>query len=112
MGIFRKRVQEQEFKSQEQIVTELLETSERYLTRTLGQALRAAYPTFTDTDPEMLEMLNDALDYWGANKELCIQAAKRQDATELYLRSNLEKLQKEQEKTNKLLEELSRRKDK
>lgn len=112
MGIFRKRVQEQEFKNNEQIIRELLDMSERYLTRTLGQALRAAYPTLTDTDPEIMEMVNDALDYWGANKELCIQAARRQDANDLFMRSQLEKLQKEQEKTNKLLEELSRRKDK
>lgn len=112
MGIFRKRVQEQEFKNNEQIIRELLDTSERYFTRTLGQWLRAAYPTMSDMDPEMLEMVNDALDYWGANKELCIQVARRQDAQDLLMRSQLEKLQKEQEKTNKLLEELSRKKDK
>ncbi len=112
MGIFRKRVQEQDFKNNEQIIKELLNTSERYLTRTLGQALRAACPTLSDTDPEMLEMVNDALDYWGANKELCIQAARRQDANDLFMRSQLKEIQEELKNQRKILEEISRRKDK
>lgn len=113
MIVFGKSGAEVVEESQKDILEKLLNESEMYFVKTISQVMSmGATGLVSELDSDQVKLLNDALGYWARTKKLTIAAAELQDKRDEELRSNLEKLQKEQEKTNKLLEEISRRKDK
>lgn len=120
MGIFRRVNFAQEKNSMKDIYEELLDSSENYLTKTIGQAMGMAGGHFPDElDPEMVQTVNQALAYWKESKALVIQQAKIMDDRHEYLCKELQEQRKflDQQATllreqTRLLEEISKKKDK
>ena len=114
-----KRFEEETIKSQGMtgIYRTLLNESEDYLMRTIGQALGAAGGSFPDSiDPEMVNVLNQALAYWKTSKKLMLEAAELMDERQATLVHELDEQSKflDQQATllreqNRTLEEISRK---
>lgn len=120
MGIFRRVNFAQENKNMKDVYETLLDSSEDYLMKTIGQALGMTGGNFPDElDPEMVRTINQALAYWKESKALVIQQAKIMDDRHEYLCKELQEQRKfldqqaailrEQTRT---LEEISKKLDK
>lgn len=102
------------------IYEELLNSSEDYLMKTIGQAFGMTGGNFPDElDPEMVRTINQALAYWQTSKALVIQQAKIMDDRHDILYKELQEQRKflDQQASilreqTKLLEEISKKKDK
>ncbi len=120
MGVFRRVNFAQEKQSMKDIYESLLDSSEDYLTKTIGQAIGMTGGHFPDElDPEMVSTINQALSYWKESKALVIQQAKIMDDRHEYLCKELQEQRKflDQQATllreqSRLLEEISKKKDK
>lgn len=100
-------------RSQKEIVEELLDSSEEYMMKTIFQALGTSVTGFPDElDESSVKLVNDALGYWKTSKSLAISAAELQDRRDAELRASLDSIQEELKAQRKILEELSRKKDK
>lgn len=110
----------QESRTLEGVYDQVLESTERYMTRTIGQALSMSMPGFpNELDPETTAVINDALAYWKESKAALLRQAQIMDERDAYLRHELDEQRKfldqqasllrEQSKT---LEEISRKLDK
>lgn len=93
------------------ITKEILESVEKYATKTIADLVSAAGGvTLDDLDPSMAPFLQSSLDYWNQMKEQSLNYALRQDAKELELDRKLEKQKMLLEEQNMMLKELLKRK--
>ena len=107
----------QDSRTLEGVYDQVLTSTERYMTRTIGQALSMSMPGFPDElDPESTAMFNDALEYWKESKLALLRQAQIMDERDAYLRKELEEQQKflDQQATllreqSKLLEDIQRK---
>ena len=113
MIIFGKKGTETIGRSQKEIMERLFNESEEYMTKTLFQALGMSATGFPDElDEENVKLINDALGYWKQSKNLALASAELSDQRDAEMRSSLKEIQEELKAQRKILEELSRRKDK
>lgn len=113
MIIFGKKGAETIGRSQREIMEKLFNESEAYMKKTLFKALGMSEAGFPDElDEENVKIVNDALAYWKQSKSLALASAELQDQRESDMRSSLKEIQEELKNQRKLLEELTRRKDK
>lgn len=107
----------QESRTLEGVYDQVLESTERYMTRTLGQALSMSMPGFPDEfDPETMAMINDGLAYWKESKAALMRYAQIMDERDAYLRKEIEQqrrfLDQQAEllrEQNKMLEDIQRK---
>ena len=110
----------QESRTLEGVYDQVLESTERYMTRTIGQALSMSMPGFPDElDPEATAVINDALAYWKESKAALLRQAQIMDERDAYLRHELAEQRKflDQQATllreqTRTLEEISKKLDK
>lgn len=109
MRLFERFAKAQEKETMKGIYEELLNSSEDYLVRTIGQALGMTGGNFPDElDPENVQLINQALDYWKTSKCLMIRQAEIMDARDEYLRHELAEQRKFLDQQASLLREQSR----
>lgn len=100
-------------RSQKEIMERLFNESEEYMTKTLFQALGMSATGFPDElDEENVKLINDALGYWKQSKNLALELAELSDQRDADMRDSLKEIQEELKNQTKLLEEISRKKDK
>ena len=113
MIIFGKKGAETIGRSQKEIYEKLFNESEQYLMQTMCQAMGMSSTGFPDElDENNVKLINQALGYWNQTKQLALASAELMDERDAKLRSQLEDLQREQESSKKILEEISRKLDK
>ena len=103
---FAKKTQEK--KTMKKVYEDLLNSSEDYLMRIMGQALGMTGGNFPDEfDPESVNLINQALDYWKTSKCLMIRQAEIMDARDEFLRHELDEQRKFLDQQASLLREQS-----
>ena len=110
----------QESRTLEGVYDQVLESTERYMTRTLGQALSMTMPGFPDEfDPETMAVINDGLAFWKELKANLMRYAQIMDERDAYLRHEIEQQRRFLDQQaellrgqSKLLEEISKKLDK
>lgn len=108
MRLFERFAKAQEKETMKGIYEELLNSSEDYLMRMMGQALGMNGGNFPDElDPENVKLINQALDYWKTSKCLMIRQAEIMDARDEYLRHELDEQRKFLDQQASLLREQS-----
>ncbi len=108
MRLFERFAKAQEKETMKGIYEELLNSSEDYLVRTIGQALGMTGGNFPDElDPENVQLINQALEYWKTSKCLMIRQAEIMDARDEYLRHELDEQRKFLDQQASLLREQS-----
>lgn len=113
MIMFKKSGAQVVGRSQKEIMEELLNSSEEYMMKTICQAMGMGVTSFPDElDEDSVKLINEGLGYWKTSKSLAISAAELQDQRDSEMRASLDSIQKELEAQRKLLEEISRKKDK
>ena len=113
MIIFGKKGAETIGRSQKEIMERLFNESEEYMTKALFQAMGMSATGFPDElDEDYCKLVNEALGYWKQSKSLALASAELSDQRDAELRSNLNDIQEELKNQRKLLEEISRKKDK
>ena len=109
MRLFERFTKAQEKKNMKDIYETLLDSSEDYLMKSIGQAFGMTGGNFPDElDPEMVRTINQALDYWKTSKCLIIRQAEIMDARDEYLRHELDEQRKFLDQQACLLREQSR----
>lgn len=109
MGVFRRVNFAQEKTNMKDVYEELLNSSEDYLMKSIGQAFGMSGGRFPDSiDPEVVRMINQALAYWQTSKALVIQQAKIIDDRHDYLCKELQEQRKFLDQQASLLREQSR----
>lgn len=110
--MFGKKKEEEVVKmSNYSITKEILESVEKYATKTIADMVSAAGGvTLDDLDPSMASFLQSGLEYWNQTKEQSLNYALRQDYKELELDKKLEKQKMLLEEQNMMLKELLKRK--
>lgn len=99
----------QESRTLEGVYDQVLTSTERYMTRTLGQVLSANMPGFPDElDPEAMAVFNDALIYWKESKSALMRYAQIMDERDAYLRNELEQQRRFLDQQAELLREQSK----
>ena len=110
----------QDSRTLEGVYDQVLDSTERYMTRTIGQALSMSMAGFPDElDPETMAVINDALAYWKESKAALLRQAQIMDERDAYLRHELDEQRKflDQQATllreqTRTLEEISKKLDK
>lgn len=99
----------QESRTLEGVYDQVLESTERYMTRTIGQVISMIMPGFPDElDPEATAVINDALAYWKESKSALLRQAQIMDERDAYLRHELDEQGKFLDQQATLLREQSR----
>lgn len=113
MIMFKKSGAQVVGRSMKEIMEELLNGSEEYMMKTLCQAMGMSMTSFPyELDEDNVKLINEALGYWKTSKGLALAAAELQDQRDSEMHTTLDSIQKELEAQRKLLEEISRKKDK
>lgn len=108
MRMFERFAKAQEKETMKGIYEDLLNSSEDYLMRIMGQALGMTGGSFPDElDSENVQLINQALDYWKTSKCLMIRQAEIMDARDEYLRHELDEQRKFLDQQASLLREQS-----
>lgn len=108
MRMFERFAKAQEKETMKGIYEDLLNSSEDYLMRIMGQALGMTGGSFPDElDSENVQLINQALDYWKTSKCLMIRQAEIMDARDEYLRHELDEQCKFLDQQASLLREQS-----